>query len=131
MKKFIMIVCFVAWVCCIVFAIVPLVTTVPSTYEDQVVFYSEQTYLDFKQDVKGLIANDYLQVNTFDVIASEPPIIVKFSITVPHDYNFPYGENINHQADAFLIVSFSIVTSLVFLGVTASIMYPSKEGNEV
>jgi len=123
MKKVIMGLCIVAWVCIIVFVITPEVRHADARYTSQDIFWSEQKYEIFKQDVKERVAVDGLKVNNFDVIASEPPIIVNYSITVPYDYAFPYGESTSHDSDAFLIIMVSLATGMFLIMLPAGIMF--------
>ncbi|KKL64407.1 hypothetical protein LCGC14_2165350 [marine sediment metagenome] len=123
MKKVIIGLCITAWVCITIFGVTPSVLHMDSTYADQDIFWSEQKYEIFKQDVKERVAVDGLKVNNFDVIASEPPIIVNYSITVPYDYAFPYGESTSHDSDAFLIIMVSLATGMFLIMLPAGIMF--------
>ncbi len=78
-------------VCLILFGLVPCILHTDKTYVGQEVFLSEEAYQTFKVDIKERVYKDNLILDTFDVLASEPPIIVHFSVTVPYNYVFPYG----------------------------------------
>ena len=74
--------------------IAPLMLEKDYTYRSQEVFLSVEDFENFKHDLKLMVYEDNLKLNSFDVLASDPPIIVNFSIDVPHNYEFPYGKPI-------------------------------------
>ena len=123
MKKVIMGLCIVAWVCVIVFLIVPGIQHTDSTYSGQDIFWSERKYETFKQNVKERIAADNLRVNDFSVIASEPPIIVNYSITVPYDYVFPYGKSTTHDFDGVTVAVMGVVAAILFILLPANVLF--------
>ena len=81
-------------------------------------------------DVKTRIANDDLTLNDYSVIASEPPIIVKYSVTVPFDYTFPYGESKTHSQDVGIIILMSCCASLVLVMIPCFLVFTGGSGNE-
>ena len=58
------------------------------TYEGKAVFQVESQYVEFKQ----VLARPEVEIEDIFVLSSSPPIIVKFLVTVPESYEFPYGE---------------------------------------
>ena len=98
-----------------VFGIVPSFLHTDSTYKGQETFLSQQSYDTFKADVKMRIYEDNLTLESFDVLASEPPIIVNFEVVTPYDYNFPYGESHSHNADLVIISYVVLVASFFFI----------------
>lgn len=79
-----------------------------SCYSGKEAFQSQESYSLFKEEVIKAGSN----WKTMEVLASEPPIIVKFSINTPKEYEFPYG-NKSSQYPVFMQVMI-LITALVF-----------------
>ena len=92
-KKVLIMVCLIAvFLLGLNYYVIPDVYHKDTFYNGQEVFLSQESYEAFKGDVKLRVYEDNLKLQSFDVLASEPPIIVNFSVSVPYDYEFPYGE---------------------------------------
>lgn len=118
MKKGLIIgLCIVGYVCLVLFLIIPHLANMDVTYEGQEVFLTQQEFEDFKGGFKMLVYEDGLRLESFDVLASEPPIIVNFEVTVPYDYYMPYGGSVDRANNIFGAFFLSIVLGmlLVFL----------------
>ena len=90
-------------------------------YRGEEVFDSEQEYHDFK--VYMLQPN--IKIIGLDVLASEPPIWVRYSANVPREWTFPYDYEysmgqINEGLKAgFLLLGVSALLASVVMGLVA------------
>lgn len=107
----------VIFVLLVVFVIIPEAFQSDTTYSGQEVFLTVETFEEFKQDLKMRVYEDNLGLDSFDVLASDPPIIVSFEVTVPHDYDLPYGAPfMSRGVHTFLCV-------LLVIGIAAFLLY--------
>ena len=116
-------VCITSWILIVVFLVIPWIEERDSIYKGQEVFLTQQAYEDFKADVKDRVYEDNLGLKSFDVLASEPPIIVSFSVVVPYDYEFPYGESHFHDNDWLLIGMVSVFALVLLVVAPISLAY--------
>ena len=105
----------VAAICLAVFFIIPFVAQAGIVYGGQEVFPTQEDYEEFKQDFKYRIYEDDLKLDTFDVLASEPPIIVNFAVTVPYNYDMPYGKTYGVGPQIFAAVVCIIASVFFFI----------------
>lgn len=97
-----------------VFWIVPGVKHTDSTYTGQIIFTTTEEFESFKSTFKQEVLDKDLKVNSFDVIASEPPIIVNFDVGgVAYDDSFPFGYTTSHSYDAIILTLFIAFASLL------------------
>jgi hypothetical protein len=61
------------------------------TYIGKETFRTEQEYTVFKEAV----SNSTVSIESIQSLASVPPIVVNFQLTVPRDEVFPYGKKNN------------------------------------
>jgi hypothetical protein len=78
-----------------IFALVALsdlqTTPLYSGFKGETVFWSEDTFQDFKEDFKQAVVTQDAKWEMY-IVSSEPPILVNFDINkLPLDYTFPYG----------------------------------------
>ena len=128
-KFLVLVACLVAWAWVSFGLIAPSVQHTNNIYGGQKVFLSQEAYEVFKSDVKNRVYGDNLGLNSFDVLASEPPIIVNFSITVPYDYEFPYGESQDPNLDWILITALALIASLLLIVAPLSLIFGQEGGN--
>lgn len=73
---------------------IPVSLNIGDNYGGSLIFYSEDDYTKFKQEL--INSNAKWDPGEISVLSSEPPIIVEFTdITIPKDYDFPYGKKWN------------------------------------
>lgn len=70
-------------------------------YSGKCIFNTVQEYSTFKEHV----GNPNVSISGVDVLSSEPPIVVTFSVSTPHDYHFPYGDKQQLTLWPLMIVS--------------------------
>jgi len=127
LKGIVLVACFLVTICFIYFLVVPDVQHADSTYSGQEVFLTQQSYDTFKSDIKARVYEDNLTLGSFNVLASEPPIIVSFGITTPYNYEFPYGKSRTHDMDVFLITILSLGIFLISVGLPSVLMFGGDE----
>ena len=110
----------VGLICVVVFGIVPYVAYMDVSYEGQEVFLIQENFETFKDDFKYMVYEDSLKLGDFDVLASEPPIIVNFEVTVPYSYDFPYGNTQDRISNVILAATLS------FLAVFCLVVIPTR-----
>jgi len=84
------------------------VLPMPNTYLGKEVFETETQYSDFKRAVGA----EEININTIDVLSSEPPIVVSFNVRVPYGNTFPYGEKQSHLSS---YITVTVMGSFVFI----------------
>jgi len=105
------------------------------TVHSQVVFDSEARYEAFKAELKSYVVDHDLQVNDFDVIASEPPIIVSYSLQIPLKLPPPPFESIQDDRDRtqattiFILVMLSAMAGALFVAVPAAFFTRAGKGS--
>ena len=82
----------VGWIFLVSLVIIPQALHSLDRYSGTSIFNTEQEYNEFKLDLKNRITEGPVVLDNYSVLASEPPIIVKFEVKVPYDYDFPYGK---------------------------------------
>jgi len=95
-------------------------------YSGQVVFYTEKDYSTFKV----YLAQPEVTINDIQVLASEPPILVKYAITTPRNMEFPYtyySVKSMEDNDA-LIITYAVLSSLGAVGILISLARQFIEG---
>ncbi len=90
---------------------IPAILNSDDVYSGKVVFYSENDYAKFKEELNNSDAkwtNEDMQI-----LSSAPPIIAKFSVRINQDYQFLYGEKTSGQKTEVLILSTFFIALLV------------------
>lgn len=100
----------------------PTVLKSKDSYKGTIVFNTEEEYTHFKQELITSHA-DWIQ-ETMQALTSQPPIIVKFSISVPQDYTFPYGQKTSDVLGNLVILAFftflALFIAYIFVGLAAT-----------
>lgn len=97
-----------------------VILTQSNQYYGKEVFTTEQGYDVFKQELvnSNAIWSATAQSNSYvQALSSDPPIIVRFSVFVTKDINFPYGKKSNGSTNAM------IYGSAIFVLIIASIYF--------
>lgn len=117
-----------ATVLLIALVIIPYVAHTDIEYKGQMTFLTQEDFEKFKYDLKMRVYNDDLKLGSFDVLSSEPPIIVNFQVVVPYNYDMPYGttDDLFISKLSAIIASIGAVFLLIILPV--GIVVEKKEG---
>ena len=105
----IMVVCVAAWVCLVIFVVVPLVTHRDSIYTGQEAFQSQVAYESFKSGFENAVHHSGAELDYYNDPTSEHNITVSYSVHVPYNYDFPYGVSTTHALDWLAILLLSLV----------------------
>jgi len=125
MKHFVFVLCVVLFIVSIPF-ICDEFLHMDSTYGGTEIFRTEQEYVEFKTDLKDRVDNDGIRLREFSALASEPPIVVKYSFRVPYGYDFPYGEvNMSSVERVMLTVSVVLVAGVLLVLFPCTVIYGS------
>lgn len=113
-KKIIFIAIFVVVIGVLVGVGIPqIVTKTDDTYSGKIVFNSEDEYSQFKQ---ALIQYDATwQNDQMQVLSSEPPIIVQYTVSISRDKTFPYGVKHSMYTKPIVIVTIGVLFCLIML----------------
>lgn len=127
LKKVILGLCVISWVVLTIF-FWNFNSKEDISYGGELVFETQDEYVEFKEDLKDRILGEEIELSEFTVLASEPPIIVKFKVGVPYDYELPWGERDPiHLAEViFMTVLMSIIAGFILLLLPRLIMYGGK-----
>ena len=118
----ILVFCVTVLVCSIVFGMIPYIAHADVTYSGQEVYLTQEEFEQFKADLKTRIYSDNLKLEFFDVLASEPPIIVNFKVLVPYTYDMPYGTTSDKRDNIIVAVTMSVVLGIL-LSAIASVVW--------
>ncbi len=111
----------------IVFGIVLAVASIyqlahPSTdrVTGKLTFDTEAEYSEFKT----LLSNESVKYGPQDVsaLSSEPPIVVSFSVTIPHELEFPYEVDRSIESNAVAQVVLVLGGFMVIAGIALWLM---------
>lgn len=122
-KPTIMVVCVTAWVCLIIFVIVPKISHRDSTYTGQETFESQAAYENFKSNFDDAVYHSGAEVNSYSVLTSEPNTVIDYSVDVPYNYDFPYGVSTTHAFDWLAILILSLMSSAIVVLPAIDIFY--------
>ena len=122
-KPAIMVVCVTAWACLIIFVIVPKIIHTDSTYAGEETFPSQAAYEDFKSNFDDAVYRSGAEVNSCNVLTSEPNTIIDYSVDVPYNYDFPYGVSTTHDFDWLAILILSLMSSAIVVLPAIDIFY--------
>jgi len=103
----------VGWIFLVSLVIIPQALHSLDRYSGTSIFNTEQEYNEFKLDLKNRITEGPVVLDNYSVLASEPPIIVKFEVKVPYDYDFPYGKIHSDNSRGSDVISATWVSLLV------------------
>ncbi len=87
----------------------------PDTYIGKEVFQTEESYVQFKESV----GRTGVEINKLETLASNPPIIVSFSVDVEKGIDFPYG-HIPSSGEAGLSGLF--ISAMLLIGIGSVIL---------
>ena len=110
----------VGWIFLVSLVIIPRALHNLDRYSGTSIFNTEQEYNEFKLDLKNRITEGPVVLDNYSVLASEPPIIVKFEVKVPYDYDFPYGKiypDNSREADIISATWVSLLAGVVLVAV--------------
>jgi len=95
----------------------------PDVYTGKILFKDDASYVNFKET---LLDKD-VKVNTLNSLSSDEHF-VDIRISVPHDYDFPYGKSTSHNNDLgiSLTVAFALGLGGVGFGSIAGIAFAHK-----
>lgn len=82
-----------------VLAIIPAVEKSPVEYKGKEVFRTESEYSQFKE----VVGQKEVQIQSVTVLSSSPPIVTTFSVFVPYDMDFGYGERTGNTDDVVCV----------------------------
>jgi len=88
-------------------------STLPTFYEGKETFYTKTEYQDFKI----ALDNPSVSIDEMIVLSSDPPIVIQYTIAIPHGESFPYGEinkSWKYGTPIFLFIVFGAVSFIVF-----------------
>jgi hypothetical protein len=88
---------------------------------DKLVMYSEQEYIDFKNE----LARDDVSITSCDVINHTPPYIVSFKVEVLDGGKFLYGVDITSR-DNLIIATVAVAVYIVACWIFYSLICPIK-----
>lgn len=130
-KVVVMLLCVCAWAGLGVYMHSAL-TTETYRVSEQVVFSSEESYEAFKADFKSFVVTNDAGVMDYSVVASEPPIIVKYSISVPLEVPPPFEDaedtrGLVQMENIAIPIVMSMITGLIFVLAPAMFLFGSKE----
>ena len=95
-----------------------VILTQSNQYYGKEVFTTEQGYDTFKQELvnSNAIWSATAQSNSYvQALSSDPPIIVRFSVFVAKDINFPYGKKSNGTTNT--MIWGSVIFILIIAGI--------------
>ena len=82
----------------------------PDRYGGKAVFSSVGEYQVFKEAV----ASEEVDIKSLDVLSSDPPIVVSFSVVVPRGSSFEFGE----KSDKSVTMGVGLLAFFLLLGLT-------------
>ncbi len=102
---------------------IPAELRIGDIYSGKVVFNSESDYQVFKNE---LVKSEALW-NSMESLSSQPPIIVKFSVDVNKNYDFPYGKK-DTLNRVFVLVLPTLLLALLLITIGISLNKEEIDG---
>ena len=90
----------------------PMARGANDTYAGNLVFNTEAEYLTFKEEVIKVNATWGAPNDKMEMLASTPPIIVEFRVSVSRAYDFSYGSKSEPYKEAIFLVFFLMAMAL-------------------
>ena len=123
-----MVVCVTAWVCLVIFVIVPKIIHTDSTYTGEETFPSQAAYEDFKSNFDDAVYRSGAEIVSYNALTSESQVEVSYSVGVPYNYDFPYGVSTTHALDWLAILLSSLVWGAAIVGLASLNIFYFKWG---
>ena len=97
---------------------IPWALATPDEYSGQEVFNTTDEYKQFKKVIIDSGASWSSSGHKLETLASDPPIIVAFNVSVPQDSYFPYGKiEVQKWSWVILVVTLTALTLLVIYAI--------------
>lgn len=101
-------------------------TSLDVFYSGDVVFATEDAYVNFKE----YLMKTEVEITDIQILASEPPIWVRYSVSVPRSWDFPYSyDSAQGNPSKGQLFGFSFVIAVGVLGaiVSGCVLFEDKE----